>query len=72
MANTSIPNKPVITVKEARRLLGKDSKDLNDVEVMEIVNNLHVIAKEYLQKKSVNMSNNRLELDNGLPESKPK
>lgn len=53
-------NKPVITVKEARRLLGKDAKQLNDVEVMEIVNNLQIFAKEYLRKKSVKKSNNRL------------
>lgn len=62
-------DKPIITIKEARRLLGKDAKNLNDVEVMEIVKNLHDLAKDYLRNKSVKRSNNRLGLDNGLPES---
>lgn len=62
--------RPIITIKEARRFLGKESSQLDDVEVMNIVNSLHLTAKEYIQKKSVNLSNNGLELLDGLPESK--
>lgn len=63
-------NKPIITTKQARRLLGKESEKLNDVEVMEIVICLQGLAKDYLSKKSVKKSNKRLKLDNGI--SKPK
>lgn len=64
--------RPIITIKEARRLLGKDAKSLNDVEVMEVVNYLHELAIEYFRNKSVKTSNTELGLDYGLPESESK
>lgn len=42
--------KPIMTIKEARRFLGKDSNNLNDVEVMEIVKNMQEMAKIYIHK----------------------
>jgi hypothetical protein len=67
-----VNNRPIITVREARRLLGKDSEQLNDVEVMEVVNNLREVAKLYIKSKGVKKSDNRLGSDNGLPETQPK
>jgi hypothetical protein len=63
--------RPLITVREARRLLGKDSEQLNDVEVMEVVNNLREVAKLYIKSKSVKKPHNRLGSDNGLPKTEP-
>lgn len=63
-------NKPIITVKEARRYLGTTAKGLDDVEVMQVVNGLHELAKEHIRKKSIKKSNNRLGFNDGL--SKPK
>lgn len=38
-------NKPLITVKEARKLLGKDAKTLSDDEVEKLINDLGFIAR---------------------------
>ncbi|MEJ0072911.1 MAG: hypothetical protein WDN27_02375 [Candidatus Saccharibacteria bacterium] len=50
----------LITIKEARKLLGKEAESLSDEEILEIVNDLQLLAKEQLKKKGVNMSNNSL------------
>jgi hypothetical protein len=38
-------NNPVITVQEARKLLGKDSKALSDEAVEKLINDLDFIAR---------------------------
>lgn len=52
--------KPIMTVKEARRLLGKEHKNLSDDEVAELIEQLHELAKlsldmarEQLSKKTL-------------------
>lgn len=65
-------NRPIVTVREARRLLGKDSKSLNDVEVMEVVNLLREMAKTYLSKKSVKKSNKDIRSNDGLSKPRPR
>lgn len=45
-----------ITVKEARKLLGKDGHQLTDNQVKEIINTLTLIARQYLNKDSSNIS----------------
>jgi len=47
-------DKPPISIKEARRLLGKDAKGLDDNQIMEIILLMSDMAKSYLKKKSVN------------------
>lgn len=37
--------KPIITVKEARKLLGKDYDKLSDEKIVEIIEQLHELAK---------------------------
>lgn len=39
----------IITVKEARKLLGVEAKDLSDQQVMELIQNFSAIAKLYIQ-----------------------
>lgn len=41
-------SKPIITIKEARKRLGKDAKHLTDIQVQYIIDTLQVIAREYL------------------------
>ena len=41
--------KPVITVKEARKLLGKDAETISDVEIEELILNLEEIARWYIR-----------------------
>lgn len=60
--------RPVITIKEARRLLGKDAKNLTDTEIMDIVNNLRILAINYIYNKNVKKSKNVIGLGHGLPE----
>lgn len=37
--------KPIISVKEARRLLGKDCESMSDDEVAELIEHTHELAK---------------------------
>ena len=52
----------LISVKEARRLLGKDGKNLSDDEIIEIISSLTELAKHNIQNENVKKSNNSLEL----------
>lgn len=42
--------KPSISVKEARKILGSSSSDLSDTQVEEIIENLTLISRRYLTK----------------------
>lgn len=37
--------KPIISVKEARKLLGKDYENLTDEKIAELIEQLHELAK---------------------------
>ena len=50
-------DRPIISIKEARKLLGVEAQGLNDVEVMGIILLMSDMAKSYLKKKSVKKSN---------------
>ena len=50
-------DKPIITVKEARRLLGKDAKGLDDDQIMDMILLMSDTARAYLKKKRVKKSN---------------
>lgn len=41
--------KQIISVKEARKLLGKDGQKLTDQEVVKLIDDLHFIAKHSLK-----------------------
>lgn len=47
-------HKPSISIKEARKILGKDSQVLSDDQVSEIIITLSLIAREYLHKSGSN------------------
>lgn len=55
-------DRPLISVKEARKLLGKESQGLTDEQVMEIITLLTEHARAYLQKKRVKKASNDLGL----------
>jgi hypothetical protein len=42
-------DEPLISIKEARKLLGKEAQELSDQEVMELIALLTDSAKEYLK-----------------------
>ncbi len=54
---------PLIGIKEARKLLGKEAKGLNDIQVMEMIVLLTDTAKYNLSKNNVNKSSESIELD---------
>lgn len=39
------PEKPIMSVKEARKLLGKDAQDMTDEQVAELIGQTHELAK---------------------------
>ena len=41
--------KPIMSIKEARKLLGKDAKDMPDEQVAELVEQTHELAKLALE-----------------------
>lgn len=43
-----------ISVKEARKLLGRDGTKLSDDQVQELIDNLHLLAKKYFAMASSN------------------
>lgn len=52
----------IISVKEARKLLGKEARELSDEQVIDIINLLSAAARHYLKKKRVKKSRNGLGL----------
>ena len=51
---------PVISVKEARKLLGIDARSMDDEQIMLVILLLTEAADKHLKKVYVNKSNNRL------------
>lgn len=49
IVNATRPSKPLITVKEARKILGADAKLLNDDQVKEMIVLLTDMAEQFLQ-----------------------
>ena len=43
-------SEPVVSVKEARSLLGEDVVGMSDDEIIEIINTLDLLAKDALQE----------------------
>lgn len=44
--------KQSITINEARKLLGKSNVELSDSQVIEIIDSLSLLAKNYLKRNS--------------------
>ena len=38
--------KPIVSVKEARKILGKDAVGMSDEEIINVINTLDIMAKE--------------------------
>ena len=51
-----IPQRPAISLKEARKILGKEATGLSDVELLRVVNTLTLLAKEQLQRTNPNLT----------------
>lgn len=47
------PSKPIISAKEARKLLGKDAIDMSDASIMGVVSSLSKIANHLLDSVKV-------------------
>ena len=42
----------IISIKEARKILGKDYDELDDIQIENVINSLSFIAQEMLEKAS--------------------
>lgn len=51
--NSSLSAKPIISVKEARKILGKDANGMSDEDIESVVQTLDLLAKDALQKAKV-------------------
>lgn len=40
--------RPAISLGEARKVLGKDAEELSDVQLLEVINTLTLLAREHL------------------------
>jgi hypothetical protein len=53
----SLSTAPIVTIKTARRLLGKDADTLTDAEIITLVDKLEQIAGAFISEKVLNMQN---------------
>jgi ribonuclease HIII len=57
--HNNISGQLVISVKEARKLLGQDGKSLTDSQIVELIQTLTVVADDFLQDiGSINYNGN--------------
>lgn len=49
----TLQNKPIISIKEARKILGREAIDLSDVSILGIINSLQKIASGLLDSAKV-------------------
>lgn len=56
--------KPIISVKEARKILGEDAEDMTDREISEAIKTLDLLAKDALQeaKRKIRMKKDAKEM----------
>lgn len=56
--------KPIISVKEARKILGKDAESMTDREIEELIGTLDLLAKDALQeaKRRISMKKDAISL----------
>jgi hypothetical protein len=50
----------IITVSEARKILGKSSKNMSDDEIIDVISTLDIIAKDSLEKLRIKRDANEL------------
>ena len=43
-------DKPIVSVKEAREILGKDADSMTDEEILNVINTLDLLAKDALEQ----------------------
>ena len=43
-------DKPIVSVKEAREILGKDADSMTDAEILNVINTLDLLAKDDLEQ----------------------
>ena len=51
-----VPLRPVVSLKEARKILGKEAKVLSDTQLLEVINTLTLLAREHFEKTSSNLN----------------
>ncbi len=59
ITSNSSPEKPVISIKEARKILGKDAQSMTDAEITEVVSTLTLLAKDTLETARLKMLRKR-------------
>ena len=59
-----------ISIKEARKILGKDYDELDDIQIENVINSLSFIAREMLEKASRGeLPNQKILPDRSNPDS---
>lgn len=68
------PARPAVSLKEARKLLGKDAEVLSDTQLLEVINTLTLLAREHFNQanphptKSAVRSNRKKDDNDGKQE----
>ncbi|HKU18882.1 MAG TPA: hypothetical protein VJP80_06450 [Candidatus Saccharimonadales bacterium] len=47
--------KPIISIKEARKLLGADASGMSDEEILDVIETLHSLAKGAIEDAKVSL-----------------
>jgi hypothetical protein len=69
-----LPQRPAISLGEARKILGKEANGLNDADLLQVINTLTLLAREHLDRanphptKSIVRSNRKKDYNDGKQE----
>lgn len=63
-AHAMYSQRPVISLAEAKKILGKDAEQLSDTQVLEVINVLTLLAKEHFsQAASSNITESTIQFE---------
>ena len=55
------PQRPTVSLGEARKILGKEADGLDDVMLLDVINTLTLLAREHLISPSSNHKQNTIQ-----------
>lgn len=58
-----LPQRPTVSLKEARKLLGKEAEQFDDTQLLQVINTLTLLAREHFSQANPNHKPNTIQLE---------
>jgi hypothetical protein len=58
-----LAQRPTVSLKEARKILGKDAEGLSDVMLLDVINTLTLLAREHFSQAGSNRKPNTIQFE---------